>query len=266
MDNVLKWLSLLSLLLVNLLYLYHFIAIAVSSRFFVFTKVAFRVHLVISSALVFYIFQFHSSSFLIKASDFLLLIAWGIALVFGVIEWKFSKKSLGALVLPIPLILSFVSMDSLNFSEQTPKEYSGYLFLLHVSFYLAGYICAFYTLLVSFVYSISLNLLKQKKINSLTRKMPPLALQRNQFNIFLFLTVIFLSFGLFFGFLWIYQLQILSKEMIIKIVVSSVGAFFFWLLLLIRNRYNISFRSNICLVSLGCLFLIISLVIGKHGA
>ena len=251
--------------MVNLLYFYHFISVSLSNAFFTFTKLAFIVHLVFSSTLVFYIFQFYRSSFLVNVSDFLLLIAWGIALVFGVIEWKFPKKSLGAFVLPVPLILSFVSIYSLSFNEETPKEYSGYLFLLHVSFYLAGYICAFFLLLVSLVYAISLNMLKQKKINFLIRKIPQLALQRNQISIFLFLTVIFLSFGLFFGFLWIYQLQILSKEIIIKTVVSSLGIFFFWFLLLARNRHSISSRFNISLVSLGFLFLIISLLIGKHG-
>lgn len=270
MEATLKYASLISLIFLNALYIHDFLKLSPNTQL---TRpncrrIIFGIHLFFSSALVCYLLLFHNSAFLFKISDFLLLIAWGVAMVSGVFEWKYPLHSLGVFILPVPLVLIFVSIYSLNLNNQNPEVYTGGVFLLHVAFYLAGYICAFFLFLISIVYYFSLNWFKQKKVDFLIKKLPPLALQQNQINLFLTLTFVFLTLGLSFGWIWwiwVYDLKTFSEEILLKIIISSLAALAFGFLLIARRRYAVSFRKNIILVSVGCLFLIISLIIGKHG-
>ena len=263
MEFFLKTITLVSLIILTLFYLIDFVSVEKKARTRL--RLFYHLHIVSFTSLIVHLLILHRSSFFSSVSDFILLLSWGIVLVFFILEYKYGEKSLGAFTMPIPMLAFIVATLSPASRVDIPEGYEVSLFLLHVSFCLFGYICAFFMFIMSIAYTISMVRFRKKKIDPLSSHLPPLVLQENQIDLFLALTVICLMLGLLFGFVWIGELDRFGGEMFLKITVSSLGLLVFSSLGYLRFKSRISFKGNAYLAGVGLTLLLASLMIGRHG-
>ena len=174
-------------------------------------------------------------------------------------EFYFGKASLGALVFLTSFLFTLISFITGTQDRQSLEEYHGYLYLLYLAFYLFGQVCSLFVFLLSIIYTISVSFFKKKRFEMLSKRVPPLALQYAQINLFLRLAVLCLSMGLLMGFLWKVSMGGADKIWWIKMGLSTVGWAAFTCLLVLHLSKGLSYLWSIRITLIGYLFLIISL-------
>lgn len=162
------------------------------------------------------------------------LFAWLVAVTYIGLEIFHRQRSVGALVLPLVLIV-FLSAQSGRgvISSKVPAQ--GPILALHITLNVLGYAAFALAFVLSLIYLIQNRLLRDRRLRSFVWRFPPLEVLERMSRSSVVIGLISLVVGMILGFIWVgriygsYSNWNSDPKEIITLVILAVYAGYLWL-------------------------------------
>lgn len=205
---LLSWLAILSYLATEILY-----GVFLLERWTNFAKAASRM-LILSMAIHFAAMLERSYHFqLVPYKDLygsLSLFAWMVALIYLALEFRHRQKSVGAFLLPIPIILMALAvlLDRAPHTSIPPAELRGALFAYHVTTNIFAYSAFTVSFILSAIYLLQHHQIRIRRPGLLFSRLPSLELLERMNRTSVALGVPVLGCGILLGTIWAHRLGV----------------------------------------------------------
>jgi ABC-type transport system involved in cytochrome c biogenesis permease subunit len=160
------------------------------------------------------------------------LFAWLLAFTYLVLEVIHRDRSVGALVMPVVLIV-FALSESVTPAAPVTLPAQGPLLALHITLNVLGYAAFALSFVLSLVYLIQNRLLRHHRFNRIVWRFPALEVLERMSRSSVAIGLVSLVFGVGFGLMWYNRLQGTywtgDPKEIITLVILAVYAGYLWL-------------------------------------
>ena len=160
------------------------------------------------------------------------LFAWLVAVTYLGLEVFHRERSVGALVMPVVLIV-FVVSAALVPSEPVRVPAQGPLLVLHITLNVLGYAAFALSFVLSVIYLIQNRLLRDHRVRSLIWRFPALEVLERMSRSSVAVGLVSLTLGVGFGLFWFNRLEGTywngDPKQIITLLVLAVYAGYLWL-------------------------------------
>lgn len=160
------------------------------------------------------------------------LFAWLLAFTYLVLEVIHRDRSVGALVMPVVLIV-FALSESVTPAAPVALPARGPLLAFHITLNVLGYAAFALSFVLSLVYLIQNRLLRHHRFNRIVWRFPALEVLERMSRSSVAIGLVSLVFGVGFGLMWFNRLQGTywtgDPKEIITLVILAVYAGYLWL-------------------------------------
>jgi ABC-type transport system involved in cytochrome c biogenesis permease subunit len=160
------------------------------------------------------------------------LFAWLLAATYLFLELLHRDRSVGALVMPVVLIV-FVLSEAWTPSTPVSVPAQGPLLALHITLNVLGYAAFGLSFVLSLIYLIQNRLLRHHRLRTLVWRFPPLEVLERMSRSSVAVGLVSLVVGVGFGLLWFNRLEGTywtgDPKEIITVVILAVYAGYLWL-------------------------------------
>ena len=181
------------------------------------------------------------------------------------IERVVNETCYGAFLLPINFIISVIAVVYLHTGKPLPDSLTSVYFVFHASFLFTAYTCFFLSFIISVMYLIQHHEIKKRHLGILFKRLP--ALENMDISIARVdafgLGLLFL--GIIIGFLWLDFAPDSVYRMNVKIGFTILTAAIYLIEHLLRVTKGLKGRRATLFSITGFIFILITLVIGRHG-
>jgi ABC-type transport system involved in cytochrome c biogenesis permease subunit len=129
------------------------------------------------------------------------LFAWLIAITYLGLELFHRQRAVGAFVLPVVLAV-FAVAQAVHGSPATPLSATGPLLAWHITLNVAGYAAFALSFVLSLIYLLENNLLRNRRLGSIVWRFPALEVLERMSRSSVVVGLVSLVVGIAFGFLW----------------------------------------------------------------
>jgi ABC-type uncharacterized transport system permease subunit len=180
-------------------------------------------------------------------------------------EYVLNETCYGAFLQPVNWVISLMASIYLFTGEPLPDSMTSPYFIFHVMILSAAYACFFLSFIIAIMYLLQYNEIKNRHLGYLYKRLPALENMDISISRIDASGLILFCIGIVIGFLWFDIASDNPYRMKLKIGFSSLTALVYLIEHLLRITQGWKGQRTAMISILGFVFILINLLIGRHG-